>query len=127
MVVDTNALLVPGTFGVDIFDELQRMGYIEIIIPESVLRELDALRRRRGKTKRAAELGYRILSEYMSKRKVLIAQDTAGGDTDNKIISMARKKDAAVLTNDAGLRRKLQREGIPAVYLRAKNRLESDY
>ncbi len=125
--VDTNALLVPGTFGVDIFDELQRMGYIEIIIPESVLMELDALRRRRGKTKRAAELGYRILSEYMSKRKVLIERDTAGGDTDSRIINIAKRRDAAVLTNDSRLRRKLQHEGIVTVYLRAKNRLEADY
>ncbi len=128
MVVDTNALLIPGVFGVDIFDELERMGYIEIIIPAPVLRELDALRCRKGKTKRAAELGYRILLRYMSKGKVLIERDNAdGGDTDSRILSIAKKRDAAVLTNDAELRRKLRQAGIATVYLRAKNRLETEY
>ncbi|HUV79730.1 MAG TPA: PIN domain-containing protein, partial [Candidatus Bathyarchaeia archaeon] len=64
VIVDTNALLIPGEFGVDIFEELARLGYVHIIVPKMVLTELDRLRQRsglKGKEKIAANVGYSLI------------------------------------------------------------------
>ena len=58
VVLDTNALMVPEQFGVDIFSELLRLGYAEWLVPASVLGELRSLAKRadKGKDKIAARV-----------------------------------------------------------------------
>ena len=134
--MDTNALLIPGMFGIDIYEELEDMGYLEIIIPESVMKELVALRCKgeKGRTKRAAQIGYQLVLQHLQlangRSRVVIERkggDTDGDrDTDSEIIRMAKMQDAAVLTSDAELRRRLHQEGIPTVFLRGRNRLVAD-
>ena len=132
--MDTNALLIPGTFGIDIYEELEDMGYLEIIIPESVIKELEALSKsEKGRTRKAAQIGYQLVRQHLqladSRSRVFIerkGRDT-NRDTDSEIIMMAKMQDAAVLTNDAELRRRLRQEGIPTVFLRGKNRLVADW
>jgi len=135
--VDTNALLIPGTFGIDIYEELEDMGYLEIIIPESVMDELNALRNsesEKGRTKRAAQIGYQLVLQHLrltnGRSRVVIERkggDTDGDrDTDSEIIRMAKMQDAAVLTSDAELRRRLHQEGLSTVFLRGRNRLVAD-
>ncbi|MGB2841299.1 MAG: PIN domain-containing protein [Halobacteriota archaeon] len=152
VIVDTNALLIPGEFGVDIFYELEMLGYGHVIVPEKVLNELNKLKQRpdlKGKEKRAAKIGYSLVLKYVhtSKQeqmpgkplqglrgsgaehhrcKVTINEGGGGEeiDTDEWIAELALKKKAAVLTNDEKLRRQLSKAGIATVYLRGKNRLE---
>ena len=135
--MDTNALLIPGTFGIDIYEELEDMGYLEIIIPESVMDELNALRNsesEKGRTKRAAQIGYQLVLQHLQlakgRSRVVIERkggDTDGDrDTDSELIRMAKMQDAAVLTSDAELRRRLHQEGISTVFLRGRNRLVAD-
>jgi len=140
VIVDTNALLIPGEFGVDIFEELERLGYEHIIVPKAVLSELDRLRRRpnlKGKEKRAANIGYSLVLKYVHEEHdgcmVTInkeeegEEEESGGrkrDVDELIAKMALKLKAAVLTSDEPLRRKLSKAGIATVYLRGKSRLE---
>jgi rRNA-processing protein FCF1 len=130
VIVDTNALLIPGEFGVDIFEELERLGYERVIVPKAVLKELDKLRQRpnlKGKEKIAAKIGYSLTLKYMRRRgcKVEInEEEEEGRDVDEIIAELALKKKAAVLTNDGFLMRKLSKAGIATVYLRGKNRLE---
>ena len=132
--MDTNALLIPGTFGIDIYEELEDMGYLEIIIPEPVIKKLEALSKsEKGRTRKAAQIGYQLVLQHLqladSRSRVFIERkdrDT-NRDTDSEIIMMAKMRDAAVLTNDAELRRRLRQEGIPTVFLRGKNRLVADW
>ncbi len=138
VIVDTNALLIPGEFGVDIFDELERLGYEHIIVPEAVLSELDRLRRRpdlKGKEKRAANIGYSLVLKYVHEEhdgcmvtinKEEDEEESEGRkrDVDELIVKLALKLKAAVLTSDEPLRRKLSKAGIATVYLRGKSRLE---
>lgn len=49
VILDTNALMVPEQFGVDIFGELLRLGYAHWIVPASVLGELRSLARNADK------------------------------------------------------------------------------
>jgi len=135
VIVDTNALLIPGEFGVDIFEELERLGYERIIVPKAVLEELDRLRQKtdlKGKEKIAAKIGYSLTLKYMRRRgvpsrrcKVEISEEEGEGkDADEIIAELALKKKAAVLTADELLMRKLSKDGIAIVYLRGRNRLE---
>ncbi len=143
VIVDTNALLIPGEFGVDIFEELARLGYVHILVPGMVVTELDRLRRRpglKGKEKIAANVGYSLIRKYTDTSEQertpagctvsISIEEGAGevekeeGDTDAMIAALALKRRAAVLTNDEELRLKLSQAGIVTVYLRGKNRLE---
>lgn len=138
VIVDTNALLIPGEFGVDIFEELERLGYEHIIVPEAVLSELDRLRQRpdlKGKEKRAAKIGYSLVLKYVHEEhdgcmvtinKEEDEEESEGRkrDVDELIAKMALKLKAAVLTSDEPLRRKLSEAGVATVYLRGKSRLE---
>lgn len=133
--MDTNALLIPGEFGVDIFYELEKLGYTRIIVPKLVVSELDRLRQRpslKGKEKRAATIGHSLVLKYVhaepDRFKVTINEEEGGeeGDinTDEWIEELALKRKAAVLTNDEFLMRKLSKAGITTVYLRGGSRLE---
>jgi hypothetical protein len=147
VIVDTNALLIPGIFGIDIFGELERLGYLHVIVPEAVLKELDQLRRRpaglKGKERVAANVGYSLLQNYTDTSGQEQKQEQDRGplrctvtieesrvregelrDTDELIAALARKRKAAVLTNDEELRTKLSQAGIVTVYLRGRSRLE---
>lgn len=133
--MDTNALFIPGGFGIDIFEELERLGYRHIIVLKAVMNELDRLRRElKGKEKRAANIGYSLLLRYLhapeqeqmqGRCKVTINDADVGEmNTDELIVEVAVKKNAAVLTIDEPLKRKLTKAGIVTVYLRGKSRLE---
>jgi hypothetical protein len=140
VIVDTNALLIPGEFRVDIFDELARLGYLDIIVPKVVLKELDRLRQSpglKGKDKIAANVGYLLLRMYTDtpmqraggilRCRISIEEgeeEEEQGDTDEILAALAVKRKAAVLTNDETLRTKLSRAGVRTVYLRGRNRLE---
>jgi rRNA-processing protein FCF1 len=147
VIVDTNALLIPGIFGIDIFEELERLGYLRVIVPKAVVNELNQLRQRsglKGKERMAANVGYSLIQNYAHttgqeqerepiRCTVTIEEPEEGeeeegggeeGDTDERIAALAQKRKAAVLTNDEELRTKLTQAGIVTVYLRGRNRLE---
>jgi len=135
VLVDTNALFIPGEFGVDIFGELERLGYRHIIVLKAVMNELDRLRQDlKGKEKRAANVGYSLLLRYLhgpeqeqmpGRCKVTLNEADVGEmNTDDLILEVAVKRNAAVLTIDEPLKRKLTKAGIVTVYLRGKSRLE---
>lgn len=139
MIVDTNALLIPAEFGVDIFEELDRLGYLHVIVPRMVLNELEQLKMRRGlkgKERMAAKVGDSLLRKYIDTAEkerlptrctVSIEEAEEGEgmhDTDALIAALARKRKAAVLTIDEELRLKLSQAGIVTICLRGRNRLE---
>jgi rRNA-processing protein FCF1 len=139
VIVDTNALLLPGEFGVDIFAELGRLGYVHALIPRAVLTELERLSvsaGATGKERRAAALGRSLLEHAIRSTdpthtsfglQVSIeapAEEGEAGDTDALIVALAVRQKAAVLTNDEKLQKTLARAGIVTVYLRGGTRLE---
>ncbi|MGD9911436.1 PIN domain-containing protein, partial [Methanothrix sp.] len=63
VLLDTNALMMPEQFGVDIFSELERLGYFDYIVPTAVVRELRAIAKlaEKGRDKRAANVALSLL------------------------------------------------------------------
>ena len=116
VIIDTNGLMIPVQFRVDIFGELKRLGYDKYIVPLAVIKELENLGRNlRGKDRTAAKVALSLAQRCETIE--------ASGHADDVIIELAMELGAAVLTNDIGLRKRLESEQIPIICLRQKNRL----
>ncbi|HWQ44560.1 MAG TPA: DNA-binding protein [Methanosarcina barkeri] len=117
VIIDTNGFMIPVQFGVDIFEELKRLGFNEFYVPEAVVFEIEKLiKREKGSDRTAAKV-----ARSMMGRCERIA---ATGPADDVILRLAKEIGAAVLTNDIGLKRRLAEKGVQTVSLRQKNRLD---
>ncbi|MCD4703561.1 MAG: DNA-binding protein [Methanosarcinaceae archaeon] len=117
VIIDTNGLMIPVQFKVDIFVELSRLGYDEFMVPQAVVDELQILiKRYKGNHKMAANVALSLCDRCM----ILDAKGVA----DDVIVQLAEDNGAAVLTNDVGLRSRLDQKHISVIQLRQKNRLE---
>jgi rRNA-processing protein FCF1 len=118
VLLDTNALMVPGQFGVDVFGELERLGYRRFLVLRPILSELVALASladsRRDRT--AARIGL-ALAEGCE-----IVE--ASGDADDCLVDLALETGSAVFTNDKELKKKLSTRGVTVIHLRQRRRLE---
>jgi rRNA-processing protein FCF1 len=120
VILDTNALMTPEQFGVDIFSELQRLGFVECLVPRPVLRELKSLTTRadKGRDKTAARVGLGLARQC----KIM---DTSVEDADRAIEELAISENASVFTNDQILKKRLFSKGITVIYLRQGRYLEA--
>lgn len=111
VILDTNAVLMPFQFGINLNKELERLlGDCEILVPMSVLEELKEL-----KPKKLAK----VARELALKFKVLETKEKG----DKAIISAAKELRCAVVTNDKKLIKTLEKLGLPVIYLRSRSHL----
>ncbi len=116
VILDANALMIPGQFGVDIFGELERLGYNQYIVPRPVIKELEILQARaKGKDKIAASIALSLTSRC----KIVESNKKA----DDAIIQIVKDMNVAAFTNDAALKKRLKENGITTIHLRQKKRL----
>ncbi len=123
VILDTNALMIPGQFGVDIFSELNRLGFDLFIVPHAVVHELHRLKdTEKGKDKRAAKMAL----SFIDKCEIINNEDKNNEirNADEIIVNLAIKFKAAVLTNDIDLKKRLCSKGITVVYLRQEKYLD---
>ncbi len=118
VLLDANALMVPGQFGVDVFEELERLGYRSFLVPRPVLRELVALAALADsrQDRIAARIGL-VLAERCE-----IVE--ASGEADDCLVDLAQETGSAVFTNDKELKKKLSTRGVTVIHLRQRRRLE---
>ena len=116
VIIDTNGLMIPGQFGIDIFSELEQLGFFSYIVPSASVKELERIASTgRGRDRAAAKIALSLLD-----RCTIIDKN---GYADNIIIDLAVGMDAAVLTNDTELKKRLCSKGVTNVYLRDRTRL----
>ncbi len=116
VIIDTNGMMIPGQFGLDIFSELGRLGFDTYIVIRPSVRELEKINAEgKGRDKKAARIALSLLD-----RCIIIEQN---GFADNVIAELAVTENAAVLTNDIELKKRLCSKGITTVCLRGKTRL----
>ncbi len=124
VVPDTNFLLVPGQFGVDIISELNRILDVKfkIVIPNVVLDELDVIERKtRGKDLLAVRMAKKLAERFETVEIGRFGEKPI----DDQILDFAVKKERVIVcTNDKGLKKRLREKGVPVVYLRSKKILE---
>ncbi|ACJ17434.1 Hypothetical nucleic acid-binding protein [Thermococcus onnurineus NA1] len=124
VIPDTNFLLVPGQFGVDIISELNRVLDVKfrIVIPNVVLQELDVIERKsRGKDLMAIRMAKKLAERFETVDIGWFGERPI----DDQIFDFALNNERVVVcTNDKGLKKRLRAKGIPVVYLRSKKILE---
>ncbi|QDA30873.1 nucleotide-binding protein [Thermococcus indicus] len=124
VIPDTNFLLVPGQFGVDIIGELNRVLDVRfrIAVPNVVLQELDVIERKsRGKDLLAIRMAKKLAERF----EVVEMGRFGERPIDDQIFDFAVKNERVIVcTNDKGLKRRLREKGVPVVYLRSKKILE---
>ncbi len=110
VILDTNALLMPFEFHINLDLELKRLlGDCEVVIPGPVIGEL---RRSRNKFAGAA---LQLAAKYPVERT------QAQGD--KAIIELATSSRSYVVTNDRPLRAQLLRLQVPVISIRSGNHL----
>ncbi|MDD1718549.1 MAG: nucleotide-binding protein [Methanoregulaceae archaeon] len=119
VLLDTNALMMPFQFRVDLFEELRSLvGVFEPVVLCEVLVELQKLARGHGRDAAAARSALTL-----GERCMRSGGDEDGRTVDKKIIDYAVKEGCIVVTNDRALRNSLLVNHITVISLRNRNRL----
>lgn len=120
VLLDTNALMMPGQFGIDIYRELECLfGDYEPMTLSDVMGELERITRGHGKDARAARMGMQLCSG-----RCTILDGETGESVDEKLILTAERTGSYVVTNDRLLRNALLARGIGVISMRKQKRLE---
>lgn len=125
IIIDTNFLLIPGQFGVDIFTEIEKICDFkhEIFVLDKTMEELDKIiREQKGKDKRAAKLA----KDMVDRKKIKIIPTKTFGSADKAILEMAEKAKIVVATQDQLLKAELKKKGAYTIGLRQKKQLFID-
>ncbi len=115
-VLDTNALLLPFTDGTDLEAELVRiLGAARLVVPSSVVDELNGLADGQGKPAQAAGAALRFLARCRV--------EPTGLPGDDGLLEIARRLGAVVVTNDRAVQQEARRSGLAVVASRGTDRL----
>ena len=120
IVLDTNFLLIPAQFGVDIFAEVERICDFpfKVYIIETTLKELEnIMEKSAGKARQAAKLALELVK---AKDINIISSDV--GYVDRAILNIV-DENTIVATQDSELRDKLKKKGVRLITLRQKKYL----
>ena len=122
VILDSNFLMAPFQFHVDVFDELEYLlqKKIDFIVPSAVKLELTTISSRGGEGAAEASLALQLASRC----RVVDVNLQPNETVDDAILKAAQKLTAVVATNDIELRKRLRDINIPVVYLRDKSKLE---
>ena len=123
VIFDTNFLLVPIRFGVDVFAEAERAlnQLVDPAVTPGVLRELEQLRR-------GAAPGFERELDFalsLASRCRVIELDLMEGETvDDSLVRLASAGGYVVATTDSELKNKLRRRGVKVLILRQRRYLQ---
>jgi rRNA-processing protein FCF1 len=106
LVIDANGLLMPFQFRLNLDKEIARLlGEVPVLVPESVIGELERLGTKDARAALALAAKYEITP--------------TGLCGDDAVIDVAERYSAAVLTNDKELIGRLKKRMIPVLRLRS--------
>lgn len=120
VLLDTNALLMPAQFRIDIFLEISEiLGRCRIITIEEVMNELKGIAKGSGKDASAARFGSVLASGIE-----IVPSGSNASTVDEKIVEYATRNNCLVVTNDRALRERLLSEDIGVLSMRNQKKLE---
>ena len=120
ILLDTNFLMIPVQFGVDIFKEIERILPVkyELVTISPVVEELKQISSGRNRDSRAARVALQLIEQ-----KSIKVLPTKEKEADKALLGLA-KDSVIVATSDRELRKILGKEGVPVIYLKEKSHLE---
>lgn len=113
VVLDSSALMIPGSMKIDIFSQLRELGFSKFLVPQEVVEELKSLRGRRIRSKGAAGVGLQLLM-------MCEVVDRKVGKADDAVLQLALERNAYLFTGDRELRRRAREKGIRLLTLRGR-------
>ncbi len=120
VVLDANALMMPGKFRIDLIEALgELLGSFEPVILEEVAAEMTGLARGHGSDAAAARLGLALAARYGTEQS-----GCSDESVDDRIACYAARNDALVATNDRLLRQKLLARGISVISMKKQKKLD---
>jgi len=125
--LDTNFLMIPGQFRVDIYEQLRGFGPADLYVTELSVRELDKLAMGHGRNAANARValmlmrkeGIKIIPSGKTSTSRLRGQSAA----DEAIRRIAKREGMVVCTADKALKASLRKRGIRVVVLRQRKYL----
>ncbi len=118
ILMDSNFLLIPGRFKVDVFKELQLFGRPEPHTLDLVVKELEEIAKKPGRDAKHAHMGLFLLDS----REVNIIK-TKGRNADREIERVAKEEGFIVCTQDRELIKRLRKKGVRVISLRQRKYL----
>ncbi len=118
ILLDTNFLLIPAKFKVDIFSEIDRLcnfGYKLFIVDKTIGELNNIVDKQKGKEKAAAKLALLLI-----KNKKVDIIETKEGKVDDIILGL---NGYTVATQDKELKRRLKKKNVETITLRQKRYL----
>ena len=118
--LDTNFLMIPWQFKVDIFSEFDRIcnfNYKLYIFEESISELRNIIHKAKGKDKKAAQIALKLI-----KLKNINIINSEKKDVDSLILENTGEYDY-VATQDMALKRELVKKGVSLIVLRSKKHL----
>lgn len=125
ILLDTNFLMIPCQFRIDIFSELERVCSFryKLFVLDATVAELKKLSLSRGKKGSCAKMALRLIEVHHI--EVIKTQGCAIKHTDDLIVGIA-DKEWIVATQDSNLKRRLKQENVGLITLRQKRYLMLD-
>ena len=120
---DTNFLLIPLRFGVDVFTETDEAlnDLTEFYVSSRVLDEINLLRE-----KAKPSLQKELLFALKMAEQCVLLDDKSETQVDDSLIQLAKKNNMVIGTTDSELRKKARGAGVKVVYLRQRRYLVLD-
>lgn len=120
IIIDTNFLLIPSQFKVDIFSEIDRICLFKykLFILDKTLDELKGII---GHQKLKHKLAAKIALQLIDKKKIEMIK-TKQGNVDDLIVEVL-DKNSILATQDALLRNRALDRGARVIFLRSKKYL----
>ena len=122
VILDTNFLLIPGNFKVDIFEEIDRICDFKytLCVVDKTLDELEKIiSEQKGKDKASAKMALDILKV----KGVKVLKTDSGKLVDDILVDIAQEEQVAVATQDKALKLRLKEKGARIILLRQKKHL----
>jgi rRNA-processing protein FCF1 len=125
VLLDTNFLMLPVRFGVDIKSEIGRIVEASFILATTpaIVDELNRLKKQ-VKPSEVKDVDFAInLTETLEK---ISDVSEPGEDVDDQLLRLASSGGYLIATTDAELRKRLRSKGLPVIFLRQSRFLAID-
>lgn len=124
--LDTNFLLIPIQFKVDIFDEIERICDFpkEVLILSNTVDELKKIiDTQKGKDREAAKVALQIIDKKAKQKSLNITAFSKESEVDDILVELA-KDGAIVATQDKELKKRIESVGGKIIILKSKSYLQ---
>ncbi len=115
ILLDTNFLLVPGQFKIDIYSQLRGKGYDKFFTMSACVDELEKLAKQKKHSKHVA-----FAQQLMKKNNVSVIETNMPADTAIADYACNDYNKIAVATLDIALIKALKKKGVKVIRLRQK-------